>query len=51
MPETTQTKYKLIPSLNHEKEFDKIITRLNNSNAKVNVMKRQCTIDNLKVIL
>lgn len=51
MPDATQTKYKLVPVIDHEREFSKIQAQFTKSGARVNIKKRQCTIEHLKSIL
>jgi len=38
------TKYKMIPILDHEKEFETIKAKFTQSELKVNVKRRQCTV-------
>lgn len=49
--ESTQPIYKLIPSLNYEKEFDTIVERLHASQSQLAITKRQCTVEALKEVL
>jgi hypothetical protein len=47
----SESTYKLMPALNYNKEFTKIISSLNAAQVSVTLAKRQCRTDSMQEIL